>query len=152
MKEINGKSLSLIAKMFTLKVIESKGNVLLIGETGTGKSALLEYLMKSFPADFHDYQCQQQTPESYSREALFVNHDTAVIDASYVSPDCVAPINELVRKCRAEGRRVILSVMVKTDLGVAFNQFQTVIELERLREGEGIAIQFYGDGSNRRVA
>ncbi|EGT5675407.1 hypothetical protein AGJ34_20795 [Cronobacter dublinensis subsp. dublinensis] len=151
MVEINGKPFEPMAKLFASKVVGTHGHILLTGYSGSGKSILLEHLIKNFPADFHNRE-NLLPPSALQPEVLFINHDTAVIDAGGLMPDCLEVLETLLRTCRRKGRRIILSVMTATDVGKAIDYFQTHIQLERLPKGEGIGMTFTKLEQQRRIA
>lgn len=137
MRQVNGRSILRIARKFNAEIAASSGHVLLIGATGTGKTTILENLLKAYPAAYHDFQTRLPEPGELEAGRVFASSPVAVVDYIDLDSATARPLIDLLRTCRKDGCRLIVSTMHMPNME-ALGQFSKVFELIREAPGKGV--------------
>ncbi|CAI9394835.1 MULTISPECIES: ATP-binding protein [Enterobacteriaceae] len=140
MKLVNGKPIKHIAKLFIDRASECRGNILLTGASGTGKTLILAHYLADNPADWHDFNEVMPVPSMLTPETLFPAHSVAIIDVPYLDTACQEVLLNVLRTARRDGRRLILSCQT-APYWLMLPQFEMLFRLKRLRDGHGISIE-----------
>ena len=140
MQLVNGKSIKHIANLFNTKVTECRGNILLTGASGTGKTLILAQYLAGNPADWPDFSEATPVPSMLTADKLFPAHKVAIIDVPFLSMACQEALLDVLKTTRRDGRRLILSCQ-SAPYWLMLPQFEMLFRLKRLRDDHGISVE-----------
>ena len=103
---VNGKSLCSVYKKFLKEIFCVEGHLLLVGVTGSGKSALAERYRKHVSAEYFDFQCKEISIKDVNRLSEMKNAvcilDGIVFDSEQ-NKEALEGLIDLLRKSRKSG-------------------------------------------------
>ncbi|OAT35724.1 type IV secretory system conjugative DNA transfer protein [Hafnia paralvei ATCC 29927] len=140
---VNGKSLRSVYKKFLKEISCVDGHLLLVGVTGSGKSALAERYNEHIKAEYFDFQCKEISIKDVTRLSEMKNTvcilDGIVFD-SKENKEVLDVLVKLLRKSRSSGCVFVVLSQTPPEPNIQ-GLFEAKFILSRLYPESGVGLE-----------